>query len=412
MLRKFKFFNFRCYADEVEFDLTALPLKEHRDSLIENNGVNLLPVAAIYGANASGKSTFFMAMHRMNAIIIDRFLAQQRNADVKSRLLTVPFMFDRKLEESPTCFEVTILIGSYEYRYGFLCTKQSITKEYLFKKRISKNKTLEKMIFTREGKKLDAGKVNKKQLDEVNYCWSMASDKTLLLADIGMRHKDLEIESVFKWFLVSGTSWPIYDSTFSDSNFCERFVGDILHEYQDDVFRKQYTNFIHEVDPSIDDIVPIEETDSDGDKFYIARTVHKIKNEEYTVRLSSESEGTRKIMFVSFILFRALQNGYCLFLDELDAKIHPLVLQRIINMFTNKELNPKGAQLVFSAHNLVNFNSEDLRRDEIWLVEKNDHKSRIFPLSSSEESRVRSDLNFSKCYLAGRFGGVPFTEEK
>lgn len=408
MLHKFRFSNYRCYADEVVFDLTAMPLKEHKDTLNEINGVGILPVAAFYGANASGKSTFFMAMNRMSSIIVDRYLAQKQNADIKSRVFTSPFMFDKALEDKETLFEATVMIDSYEYRYGFTCNKQTIISEFLFKKKISKNKTIEKNIFFRNSDSLTCGIINKKQQAELEYCFSMSSEKSLMLTDVGMREKDDELSNVFSWFLLNGSSLPMDSSAFCESSFCESFIGNMLNGYDGKRFAKNYKKFIHEIDPSISDIIPTEETDPDGDKYYIAKTLHKYNGQEFTVRISAESEGTKKIMFVSFILFRALEEGLCLFLDELDAKIHPLILQRIIKMFTSKETNPRGAQLVFSAHNLVNFNADDLRRDEIWIVEKTDQKSRIFSLGSCEDGIVRSDLNFSKCYLDGRFGGVPF----
>lgn len=407
MLRKFKFSNYRCYADEVVFDLTAMPLKEHKDTLIETNGVGILPVAAFYGANASGKSTFFMAMNRMSSIIVDRYLAQIGNADIKSRVFTSPFMFDKAMDEKETLFEVTIIIDAYEYRYGFTCNKQTILSEYLFKRKVSKNKTIEKMIFSRDCETLDYGAIGKKQFDELNYCFSMRSDKSLMLTDIGMRDKDAELTAIFEWFLINSSLWQLVNANISETDI-EVFVGNMLNNRKETEYCKRYKDLIHEIDPSIDDVITIEETDSDGGKYYIARTEHKHNGEVFNVRLNAESEGTKKLMFISFILLDALDTGFCLLFDELDAKIHPLILRRIINMFTDKEINKNGAQLVFSAHNLVNFNSEDLRRDEIWLVEKTNHKSKIKSLASLDEGKVRSDLNFSKCYLDGRFGGVPF----
>lgn len=408
MLHKFRFSNYRCYADEVEFDLTAMPLKEHKDTLIEINGMGILPVAAFYGANASGKSTFFMAMNRMSSIIVDRYIAQKQNADIKSRVFTSPFMFSKALEEKETLFETTIIIDAYEYRYGFTCDKQTILSEYLFKRKVSKNKTLEKLIYSRDKNGLDCGTIGKNQQAELNYCFSMSSNQSLMLTDIGMRKKDSELSKVFAWFLLNGTSLPMDSSPFSDSSFCESFIGDMLNGYSGNDFSTHYKDFIHEIDPSIADIITTEETDSNGDKYYIARTLHKYNNKKFKVRLSAESEGTKKIMLVSFFLFKALEEGICLFFDELDAKVHPLILRRIIEMFTDKDTNPNGAQLVFSAHNLVNFNSDDLRRDEIWLVQKTNHKSKINSLASLDGGKARSDLNFSKCYLDGRFGGVPF----
>ena len=142
MLRKFKFSNYRCYADEVVFDMTAMPLKEHNETVIEKNGVGILPVAAIYGANASGKSSFFMAILKMSSVIVDRYLAQKSNADLRNRVFTTPFMFDKLIENTPTSFEATIIFDAYEYRYGFSCDKQTIFKEYLYKKKISKSTTI------------------------------------------------------------------------------------------------------------------------------------------------------------------------------------------------------------------------------------------------------------------------------
>lgn len=413
MLRRFKFSNFRCYVDEIVFDMTAMPLKEHKETIIEKNGVGILPVAAVYGANASGKSSFFMAMNKMSSVIVDRFLAQKSNADIRNRVFTTPFMFDKSIEDTPSSFEASIIIGAYEYRYGFSCSKQAILTEYLYKTKVSKNATIEKMIFSRDSKNIKYGKISKKQFGELDYCFSMSTDKTLLLTDIGMRDKDKELSEIFHWFLLNGLSWRMSNDMLYESNFCESFVGNMLHqdEIQNSKLYKQYKSFINEVDPSINDIKLVKENDSDGTEFYIAKTVHKYNGQTHMVRLSTESEGTRKLMYVSLILLRALELGECLFLDELDAKMHPLILQRIINMFSDKETNPNGAQLVFSAHNIINFNSDDLRRDEIWLVEKQNHKSRLYSLASCEDGAVRSDLNFSKCYLSGRFGGVPFRDK-
>ena len=97
-----------------------------------------------------------------------------------------------------------------------------------------------------------------------------------------------------------------------------------------------------------------------------------------------------------------------------DSKMHPLILRRIVQMFTNKETNPNGAQLIFSAHNIINLDASDLRRDEIWFVEKKNHKSTMCALANLDlpELNVRADLNYGKNYLNGRFGAVPFKDKK
>ena len=83
----------------------------------------------------------------------------------------------------------------------------------------------------------------------------------------------------------------------------------------------------------------------------------------------------------------------------------------IIDMFKDNESNSHGAQLIFSAHNIISLDSSDLRRDEIWFVEKMNHKSIMYSLVDFDDGGVRSDLSFGKHYLSGRFGAVPFQEE-
>ncbi len=414
MLLQFKFSNYRCYADETVFDMIATPIKEHKDSLIENCGVSILPVAAIYGANASGKSSFFMAMQRMLSIVIDKFIAQERKIERKLPAFNNPFMFDKDLLSSPTSYEVTILLNSYAYRYGFVCTKDTIVKEYLYKRKFSKNPTLEKLIFIRSDTELSVGKVKKSLQSEIEYCYSMATNKILLLTDIGLREKEEELRNVFMWFLRSDVFSNFCQEAVATSKLCERFVGDMLERNENEDYINQYKLFIQDIDPSISDITYSLEMDSEGNEEAIAKTVHEYNGDRIPVRLSVESDGTNKLLFIALILLSALHNGETLFFDELDSKMHPLVLRRIVQMFTNKETNPNGAQLIFSAHNIINLDSSDLRRDEIWFVEKENHKSTMCTLANLEipELNVRADLNYGKNYLNGRFGAVPFKDKK
>lgn len=413
MLLKFKFSNYRCYADEIVFDMNASSIKEHRDSLIDNNGVSFLPVAAIYGANASGKSSFFMAFQRMRSVIVDRFLAQERNVDSKPKVFNNPFMFDQDLAEAPTSYEVSLSIGAYQYRYGFSCTREAIIEEHLYKRKLSKNSTIERLIFAREGKKLRCEKNNQKLQAEIDYCHSMATDKILLLTDIGLRHKEDELYSVFFWFLTSDVYLNCCQETITTVRICERFVGDMLGKNQDPELMSQYISFIREIDPSICDIRPFSETDSEGNEIFIAKTIHSYNGKEFPVRLNLESDGTNKILFISLLLIICLSQGETILMDELDSKIHPLILRRIVQMFTDKKTNPKGAQLIFSAHNIINLDSSDLRRDEIWFVEKKNHKSTMCSLSNLDidDLNIRTDFNYGKNYISGRFGSVPFKQQ-
>ena len=408
MLLKFEFSNYRSFYDNTLFDMTAKSIKEHHSSLIDRNGQNVLPVAALYGPNASGKSSFFMAFKRMRDVIVDRFMATDSPKGTYGPF-SQPFIFDDKGSKEPTKYEVSVLINEYEYRYGFTCTNSMILSEYLFKKKFSKNNTKEKMIFERSNNSVITGAINKKLKGEIDYCASMATDKILILTDIGLRDKEKELGSLFHWFIGVDVISNITQKFMSSHINCERFIGDMLaDENFERVYKQKYKDLIHEIDPDIIDVISEEKADSEGNIINIARTKHSYDKAEKTVSLNIESDGTNKWMFLAIILILALKEGVPCFIDELDSQLHPLILRKIVKMFTDKESNPNGAQLVFSAHNIINLDSSDLRRDEIWFVEKTNQKSKMYSLVDFDDGGIRSDLSYGKHYLSGRFGAVPF----
>ena len=136
------------------------------------------------------------------------------------------------------------------------------------------------------------------------------------------------------------------------------------------------------------------------------------KNDKSIVKLpfSKESSGIRKLFLITINILRSLENGEPLFIDNLDSNFHPLLLRFIIKLYKDKSINKNGGQLIFSSHNLICLDSSDLRRDEIWFVEKNNQKSTIFSLYDFKEETIRKDLDFGKHYLNGRFGAVPFDD--
>jgi AAA15 family ATPase/GTPase len=413
MLLQFKFSNFRCFAEETIFDMTATSIKEHRYSLIEKNGVNILPVSALYGANASGKSSFFMAMERMKSVVVDRFIAQTSPNENKSKPYSNPFIFDDNSKKEPSSYEVSILIGEYEYRYGFSCTNDEILSEYLYKKKLSKNTTKEKLIFERTLDSIKRGTISNDMKKEIEYCSSMSTNKILILTDIGLRKKNAELFSIFSWFLSIDVLSNATQEVFSISGYCDKFVGDILADKNINVkVKDNFKSLITNVDPSISDVVLSSKIDSEGNVVNVAFTKHIYNGKSIEIPFSLESEGTNKFIFLAIIFLISISKGTTCFIDELDSKLHPLLLRQIVQMFTDKDANSKGAQLIFSAHNIINLDSSDLRRDEIWFIEKNSHKSSLYSLVDFDDGGVRSDLSYGKHYLSGRFGAVPFQNEE
>jgi hypothetical protein len=414
MLLQFKVSNYRCFADETVLDMTATNIREHSDSLIMENGVGILPVAAVYGANASGKTSLFMAMDGMQQIITNKSLEQIKllRKENHNLIFAARFMFDDDYNDKETAFEMCFVIDETEYRYGFGFVNTTITSEYLYRREFSKNNTIEKMIFERTATEININdKITENMRKEIEYCASMRSDSTLLITDIGLRGKNDELEVVFLWF----NNLKIIQS---DNYLCEEYeqmIGRFLAVPlpQSEIINYDLImSYLKDIDPCIIRIESVLENINNGESKYKVITTHLYNGEEKAMPLAFESAGTKKYLALLMTILVFMATGGRCFIDELDSRLHPLILRKIVRMFTDKRINKLGAQLVFSAHNIINLDSSDLRRDEIWFVEKKDHKSTLYSLYDfeDEDGSIRSDLNYGKHYLSGRFGAVPFQD--
>ena len=149
--------------------------------------------------------------------------------------------------------------------------------------------------------------------------------------------------------------------------------------------------------------------DEDSKHLFTQRTIN---GKVYELPFEAESDGTKKMIAALPVLMVALQEGRTVVVDELDAKLHPKLLRYVIQMFKNPELNKKGAQLLFSSHDLTTMKNTVFRRDEIWFAAMNDnHESEIYSLyefRQEDNTRVKSTAAFDKQYLEGRYGADPY----
>ena len=125
-----------------------------------------------------------------------------------------------------------------------------------------------------------------------------------------------------------------------------------------------------------------------------------------------ESSGTNKLFDLSGPIFETLYSGSVLVIDELDAKMHPLISQYIIELFNNPETNPKNAQLIFTTHDTHLLSQKILRRDQIWFTEKDSKEQTdlysLIDIVLPDGTKPRNDANYEKNYIAGRYGAIPY----
>lgn len=149
--------------------------------------------------------------------------------------------------------------------------------------------------------------------------------------------------------------------------------------------------------------------DRQTNEFYLQRTLH---DNNYELPFSSESDGTRKLFAALPVILIALKEGRLVIVDELDAKLHPKLLRYVIRLFTNPEINKKGAQLIFTSHDMATMKNSIFRRDEIWFAALDEeNSSAIYSLSELRKENndpINNTAAYDKQYLEGRYGADPY----
>ena len=403
MLIRFSFKNFKSFKNENCLDMEATSLKEHEYNVAKIDNGEYLKVSAIYGANASGKTNVLQAFDYMKKRIL------VSDDSKKNSPIDEENVYSFMINNDPIALEVEILAKNNKiYKYGFEVLKDTIISEWLFEKRVNKFYS----IFERENNNVSM-KANKIS-DLVNI-----DERTLFLniySKIDRNNEDFS--NVYDWFV---------NSTYLDlgnPNF-ERFINNrvSLKILSDENYKKELLKFIKTFDSGIEGIKTtpdsIEAVKSNNGIIDI-EVIHKGENGELkALPFYLESNGTRKMFHLFDFFMDALKNGMVLFVDELDAKLHPLLTRYIINLFHNSDTNKGNGQLIYSTHDTVNLNKETFRRDEIWFAEKNkDGISEIYALSDyileddkNAGKKVRNDATYNKDYLTGRYGAIPVLEE-
>ena len=403
MLIRFSFKNFKSFKNENCLDMEATSLKEHEYNVAKIDNGEYLKVSAIYGANASGKTNVLQAFDYMKKRIL------VSDDSKKNSPIDEENVYSFMINNDPIALEVEILAKNNKiYKYGFEVLKDTIISEWLFEKRVNKFYS----IFERENN--NVSKKPNKISDLVNI-----DERTLFLniySKIDRNNEDFS--NVYDWFV---------NSTYLDlgnPNF-ERFINNrvSLKILSDENYKKELLKFIKTFDSGIEGIKTtpdsIEAVKSNNGIIDI-EVIHKgEKGEVKALPFYLESNGARKMFNLFDFFMDALKNGMVLFVDELDAKLHPLLTRYIINLFHNSDTNKGNGQLIYSTHDTVNLNKETFRRDEIWFAEKDkDGISEIYALSDyileddkNAGKKVRNDATYNKDYLTGRYGAIPVLEE-
>lgn len=394
MLCQFTFQNFKSYKERTTFDFQAEAIPEFSDSLLHSEGGSeLLPVSVIYGPNGGGKTNLLYALSCMITAVVKpiRDLEKNRNELIYQHAVNCePFLFDEISPQQPIEFEMFFRTGGNEYRYCLALRDEIVEAESLFWRKLSGGRI--GTVFTREGSEIDLGPI-------INRSGTSRSvnPKMPYLSFLAINHNFPIIAEVQSWF-----------ESCVIQNYGTLKRGDgflVLGKPDDPDNRKEMIQVLNDMGVDLTDY----RFDKDAQRLYTQRVVH---GKMYELEFWDESEGTRKLMITLPVLLIALREGRLVIMDELDAKLHPKLLRYVISMFKNPRLNTKGAQLLFTSHDMTTMKNTVFRRDEIWFAAENEeHESEIYSLYEirrENNERVNNTASYDKQYLEGRYGADPY----
>lgn len=422
MLIQFSVGNYRSFKDLSVFSMVASNTKSRDpqvniDNTIKTQKLDLLTSTAIYGANASGKSNFVRALAVMKDLVLSSASSQ-----VDAMIPVESFLLSTETEHEPSFFEIVFLIDrEIQYRYGFEVNSKKIVSEWLFSSRGEK----ESRCFTREESAIDS---SIKYFKEGKGLGEKTRPNALFLSVAAQFNGEISL-SILKWFkriaIVSGLDDSIYRGYTINQVSNGKFGEDIINLVKNLDFQISNIeiNKLFRSDIKLPESMPIELRSLINDEIQ-KNGIIKIKTEHQkldkdgnpvdTVQFdldNNESAGTQKAFFLAGPIISVLKRGDVLVIDEMEARLHPLLTRNLIQLFNSKETNPNNAQMIFTTHDTNLLSNKIFRRDQIWFIEKDKYNSsRLYSLAEIvvNENKVRNDASFEDDYLKGRYGAVPY----
>ncbi len=413
--------NFKVFRSEAKLTLFASNYDKstrEQENVFEvpKFGFRLLKSAVVYGANASGKTKLIDAVHFVKEFVLNSSKESQQGEKID----TEPFRLNMASASEPSMFEIVFIYEDEMYRYGFEVTQQEVVSEWLY----HRPNTKEVEIFSRDRQNFD---VHARSFKKGNLLVKENMvRKNALMISVAAQFNDKLAQKVLAWFENFHQLSGLHEGGY---------VGYSMGRIQDS--KNKILSLLKEADIGIEDIslkkmdsgnlpesmpeklkeIIRKKIDEDKSEFFEGvKTFHKIYDEnnfesgleEFSLD-EDESSGTIKFFALIGPILSALETGGVLFMDEIDSKLHPNLVCKLIALFHSVWSNPRNAQLIFNTHNTNLLSAEIFRRDQIWFVEKDRFGAASFYSLASfktDEGGRKTD-NFEEKYLQGRYGGVP-----
>lgn len=411
MLIDFSFSNYRSFDADQAFSMR----RERR--YMDAGSEDISTVAAVYGANASGKSNFLRAIHAMQQMVLTSY----SSGDADSGIQRDSFRLRKDFSKRPTSFLVECIADDWQkYRYSFsFDDKRILDEELVFYKKVGNRwSSRSSLLFTREESgDIKFGAAFKGPRTQVKKTMELRPNALLLSTSAAAGIES--IRPIFRFFA--------NELTYCDAIAYTAEVPRMFDEYRSGSrFSQNLTKLIRYADFGITDVQTekapqelIEQLtkqvkDQFGEDAQLGdvgdlQFTHAGKEVSAKFDQAEESRGTLAAMSFFSLALRQLSKESVTIIDEIDTSLHPTLVKEFIELYTDPMTNPHRAQLIITTHDvsLINYSGmmSPLDPDQIWLVEKNSEgASELYPVT---DLGIRKGENIGKNYLNGVYGANP-----
>ena len=412
MILEFSITNTFSISEKQTISFEAVPHKETDNIFkhcIECTDKNILKLACIYGANASGKTKMLEALNFYMGFMRSSFIELEPNTNIAF----FPFEFDAELKNAPGEFELIIYVKDNDnnkfvrYNYNLKLTRERVVYEEL--SYVPKGQ--KKLIFKRDENNTIKWGSNiagaKKVIEDI-----IRPNSSVISTGAQVRHPLLksfydEVFSSFKGIIEPSSNDYLFDYIF--------------HRIEDDIHFKNILinllsasdigviNDIHIIQDFPDTLIKSLPTELQGEivnnkgKFRMVILSHIYNNKNYPLLFELESSGTKRFMQLALPLYDLIVSKSIVLIDELESSLHEVLIELFLKLFLELSDN---SQLLFTTHNQDLLDSGLLRDDEVWFCYKTDDGNSVYN-SITDYQGVRKGISRKKLYNADKFGALP-----
>lgn len=422
MIIKYSVSNWKSFADPTTLNLIPTREKQHSNhiAVCDDTDVKVLQTAAVYGANAAGKTNFIESLEFLQKFILKYY-------SFNNIFGLQPYRLNKVKEKEPTEFELTILVDKRVYQYRLMINSSEVIEEELWERAKIGTKTNERLVFHRFNRnqyRFDSSFFSDSELKILKLAGEATrSDSSLITTAVSFNIKSLQ--PFFDWFrnkllLIGPQSKYMQLQNYCSSNeeiallkqldvgierFKEVSLGpDFLHGEKLAMIK----NYLAQTGRPIRDEDMLYSLENGELKASKIQSIHIDEDgEERTFKITDESDGTQRLVDLVplFVSLYKVGAASVVVVDDLDRSIHPFLIRRLIQRYLDSRSADRRAQLVFTTHNLDLFDQSLFRRDELMIVDRRNLRSELYPLADFKD--IRKDKDVRRSYSKGLLGGVP-----